>query len=180
MQELLIALTEALAVIRNGGRRNRRIAEAWVRVERRRMARCNVPARSLEAVVKTLLEDLAGHGRRRWIVHGPRMRASCEHGRQKQRCGKKNFLHRFLNPFVRYSARYTPYPAPSSLFRSVFTAKRLRPWRGSGRTSVQTRNHVRGCEDSILCGPACLQEKKKLSQRCALNSESAWSPQHHG
>jgi hypothetical protein len=95
MEELLVALTETLPIIRDRWRWNRRIAEAWMTVEGRRPAVRYIPAGGFKAVVITLLEDLIDRSRGRRIV-GYRiwMRASGQQHRKEQSCSNKSFLHR--------------------------------------------------------------------------------------
>lgn len=68
MQELLVALAEAIAVVSPRGRWNGRVAVARVRCKGRRPVLGHVPARGVEAVVYALIVDL--HTWRRQTVRG--------------------------------------------------------------------------------------------------------------
>jgi hypothetical protein len=86
VQELLIALPEAMAIVRDSGAWHRRVAVARMVVEGWRASLGDVVARGLKTIVNTLVED---GGRSRWrrgrrIVNGLRMSTSGE-----QRSGKK-------------------------------------------------------------------------------------------
>ena len=74
VQELLIALAEAAAVVGPGRRRDGRVAEAWVLLQVRRAAVGDIAAGGLKAVVDALVVDL--HARRRRPIVRSRMRAA--------------------------------------------------------------------------------------------------------
>jgi hypothetical protein len=84
MQELLVALAEAVAVVGDKGRRNRWVAEARMVTERGRTVLGDVVTCGLKAIVHTLLE---GAGRRWWRgnVGGLRVGASGEKRRAQER-----------------------------------------------------------------------------------------------
>ena len=82
MEELLVALAEAAAVVSPGGAGDRRVPVAWVVREVRRTAVGDVVAGGLKAVVDALVVDL--HSRRRWAVDRLRMRASGHEGSSRE------------------------------------------------------------------------------------------------
>jgi hypothetical protein len=65
MQEVLVAVPEGAAIVGNGWRRHRRIAEAGVMAKPRRASGSDVAPSGLEAIMKTHLRNLGG-GHRRW------------------------------------------------------------------------------------------------------------------
>ncbi len=95
VEELLVALAEAFAVVAECGRRDGRVAVARVRGEGRRVTIFNIVLGGLKAVMDALVVDLNGG---RWWAVGDRLRMRAS-GKQRGG-GEKDNSERFLHGWL--------------------------------------------------------------------------------
>jgi hypothetical protein len=99
MQELLIAPAETLSVGWEPWRRNRRVSEARVLIERGRTSGGDIVPCGVEAVVLALLFDgliVKCWRRRRRAINRLRMRAAEQRSGKKKWGKRQQFLHRIV------------------------------------------------------------------------------------
>jgi hypothetical protein len=85
--DLVVAISKAVAIILNGGRRYGRIAESWMTRGIGRSSAGDIATTGLNAVVEALASDLspAGRGRRRVVSNWAWMGTSSQDKRQSDR-----------------------------------------------------------------------------------------------